>query len=76
MQQLLLPSLAATPEEARAYVSLLLVQNHGFTPLEASKLVKKWQHGKGADMRRFQAGAYCEIFGPEIGSWLFLGLLP
>jgi hypothetical protein len=64
-------SLTASTPEVRHYLAQILTQKYHIPSAEAESLVQAWRYGTGKEVFDFDAAAYRDILGPEIGMLLY-----
>jgi hypothetical protein len=58
----------ASPAVIQEYFEAILVQNHDVSQSEAQEVARKWQYGRGTELRDFDIHTYRGIFGFEVGA--------
>ncbi|KAL5358452.1 hypothetical protein BJX96DRAFT_146628 [Aspergillus floccosus] len=66
-----LPPLAAGPNEVRAYITRILVSKHDAAPELAQQIASQWTLGRPGDLRRAGVKYFDQVFGSDIGTFLF-----
>jgi hypothetical protein len=64
-----LPSVNATPDEVRDFITRLLVNRRGFPQDHVRRAVAKWTVGSGQELRSYSPSMYLDLFGREDG-WI------
>ena len=63
------PSVNATPEEVRDFITRLLINRRGLPQDHVRRAVAKWTVGSGRELRSYTPSMYLDIFGREDG-WI------
>jgi hypothetical protein len=63
------PSVKATPEEVRDFITRLLINRRGLPQDHVRRAVAKWTVGSGRELSSYTPSMYLDIFGREDG-WI------
>ncbi|GES64371.1 hypothetical protein ATEIFO6365_0008044100 [Aspergillus terreus] len=66
-----LPPLTAGPNEVRVYITRILVCKHDAAPELAQQIARQWTLGRPGDLRRAGMKYFDQVFGSEVGTFLF-----